>query len=76
MRDEGARELRGCFERGEVAGELMAVVDGAERLVHDPGALVAVGRLDRANCDRHLVIRRGRFGRVSHGFSSERRRGE
>jgi hypothetical protein len=48
----------------------MVVLNGAEGLVRDPGALVAVGGLDRANCDRHLVIRRGRFGRVSHGYSS------
>jgi hypothetical protein len=39
MRDEVARELHGCFERGEVAGELMVVLNGAEGRVHDPGGI-------------------------------------
>jgi hypothetical protein len=70
VRDEVARELPGCFERGEVTREPVVVMQAPEGLVQDSGTLVAVGGLDRANCDRHAAFRHDRFGCVGHGSST------
>lgn len=51
MPDEGARELLGGLEGGEVAFEVVVVVNAAEGLVDDARTFVGVFGLDRAELD-------------------------
>jgi hypothetical protein len=54
------------LERREVAFEAVVVVDAAEGLVDDAGALLGVGRLNRAELDRDVAFGRDGFGDRSH----------
>ena len=51
MRDEGAGQLLGGLQRGEVALEAVMIVDVAEGLVDDARTLRGVSTLDRSELD-------------------------